>query len=78
LQDKTNRLYYAGEDLPLGESDGAVNFRSVGAAARLALESQLTEMHIVVRYDVVPCEISLPVLTEWSDFDRPQLSGPKG
>jgi hypothetical protein len=78
LQDRTNRLYYTGEDRPLGESDRAMNFASVGAAARLALGSQLTEMHIIVRYDVVACEISLPVLAEWSDFDRSHPSGPKG
>jgi hypothetical protein len=66
LQDRTNRLYYAGRDRPLSGSDEALNFASVGAAARIALESRLTEMQIIVRYDVAACEISLPVLAEWS------------
>jgi hypothetical protein len=47
-----------------------MNFATVGAAAKVALENQLTQMHIVLRYDVAPCEISLPVLSEWSNFDR--------
>lgn len=70
LQDRKNRLYYAGQDFPLGGSEGAMNFASVGAAAKVALEKQLTQMQIVVRYAVAPCEISLPVLAEWSNFER--------
>jgi hypothetical protein len=70
LQDRKNRLYYAGQGFPLAGYDGALNFASVGAAAKIALEKRLTQMQIVVRYDVAPCEISLPVLAEWSNFDR--------
>src|SRR5262245_7982860 len=70
LQHRNKRLYYAGQDFPLVESDGAMTFASVGAAAKVALEKRLTEMQIVVRYAVAPCEISLPVLPEWSNFDR--------
>jgi hypothetical protein len=70
LQDRKNRLYYAGQGFPLGGCDGALNFASVGAAAKIALEKRLAHMQIVVRYDVAPCEISLPVLPEWSNFDR--------
>jgi hypothetical protein len=70
LQDRKNRLYYTGQDFPLGGCDGAMNFASVGAAAKVALEKRLTQMQIVVRYEVAPCEISLPVLAEWSNFDR--------
>ena len=44
LQDKKNRLYYASQSFPLGDSDWAMNFASVGAAAKLALERRLTEM----------------------------------
>jgi hypothetical protein len=70
LQHQKKGLYYAGQDFPLGGFEGAMNFASVGAAARLALEKRLTQMQIVVRYEVAPCEISLPVLPEWSNFDR--------
>jgi len=70
LQHRKKRLYYAGHDFPLVESEGATNFASVGAAAKVALENRLAQMHIVLRYDVAPCEISLPVLPEWSDFDE--------
>ena len=70
LQDRKNRLYYTGQDFPLGGFEGAMNFASVGAAAKVALEKRLTHMQIVVRYAVAPCEISLPVLAEWSKFDR--------
>jgi len=75
LQHKKKRLYYAGQDFPLVESEGAMNFTSVGAAAKVALEKGLTEMQIVLRYAVAPCEISLPVLPEWSNFDR--KAGPR-
>lgn len=70
LQHRRKRLYYAGQDFPLVESDGAMTFASVGAAAKVALEKRLTEMQIVLHYTVAPCEISLPVLPEWSNFDR--------
>jgi hypothetical protein len=70
LQHRKNRLYYTGQDFPLGAFEGAMNFATVGAAAKVALEKRLTQMQIVVRYDVAPCEISLPVLAEWSQFDR--------
>lgn len=70
MQHRNKRLYYAGQDFPLVQFEGAMNFATVGAAAKVALEKRLTEMHIVLRYDVAPCEISLPVLAEWSNFDR--------
>jgi hypothetical protein len=70
LQDRQNRLYYAGQNFPLSGFEGALNFASVGAAAKVALEKRLTQMQIVLRSDVAPCEISLPVLAEWSHFDR--------
>jgi hypothetical protein len=70
LQDRKNRLYYTGQDFPLSGSEGALNFTSVGAAAKVALEKQLTQMQIVVRYAVAPGEIGLPVLAEWSNFEQ--------
>jgi hypothetical protein len=76
LQHRKNRLYYAGQNFPLGGADGALNFASVGAAAKIALEKRLTQMQIVLRYDVAPCEISLPVLAEWSNFDKKDRSTP--
>jgi hypothetical protein len=76
LQDRKNRLYYAGQNFPLGGSKEALNFASVGAAAKVALEKRLTQMQIVLRSDVSPCEISLPVLAEWSHFDRKSAPQP--
>lgn len=70
LQHRRKRLYYAGQEFPLVESGGAMIFASVAAAAKVALDEGLTQMQIVVRYAVAPCEITLPVLAEWSNFER--------
>ena len=69
LQDTASELYYTGHDCPLGEAERAMNFGSVGDAAKLVLEERLTGMQIVVRYDLVACEIRLPVLREWCRFN---------
>jgi hypothetical protein len=65
LQDTTNRLYYTGQYSPPGGFELAMNFGSVGGAAEAALEERLTGMEIVVRYEIVPGEIRLPILAEW-------------
>lgn len=71
LQDRSNRLYYTGQNSPLGELDRAINFATVGAAAQLALAQRLPQMQIVVRYDVAAAEVSLPVLAEWPGAAKP-------
>jgi hypothetical protein len=68
LQNITNGLYYAGQDCPLGGSELAMSFASVGGAAKVALKARLLGMQIVVRFDVVACEIRLPILAEWCKF----------
>jgi len=69
LQDTASRLYYTGQNCPLGVAERAMIFGSVGSAAKLALEERLSGMQIVVRYDLVACEIGLPILAEWCSFN---------
>ena len=67
LQDRTNRLYYTGTHCLPGSSERAINFSSVREAAKVALGERMTGMEIVVHYEVVGCEVHLPVLAEWCE-----------
>jgi hypothetical protein len=49
----------------------ALQFESVALATRFALDENLPETELVIRYDGVPQEVALPLLREWCNFGHP-------
>ena len=71
LRNKKTRLYCAesrGWTAAVGE---AVSFTSVPHAARFARDRKLPELEVVVKCDTLPDEVTVPLVPEWCDFDRP-------
>ena len=73
LRNRRTTLYYVGLNQSGVEHQGALDFASVGSAAKFTFEEKLADMEIILRYDSCDGEISLPVLPEWCLFEERAL-----
>ena len=72
LRNKNDRLYWADLSGWVAGSGQAFDFGNVPRAARFALDGRLAPMEIVLRCDVLPDEVTMPVLAEYCDGDFSQ------
>ena len=70
LRNKKSRLYRAGSDEWAAVPEMALAFTSVPEPARVALDGNWAEMEIVIRYEILPDEVAVPVLPEWRDHAK--------
>jgi hypothetical protein len=68
LRNTKTRLYCADSNGWAAAAGQALDFTSVPHAARFALDGRLPELEIVVRYDSLAEEITVPLLPEWCDL----------
>jgi hypothetical protein len=71
LRNKRTRLYCAGSDGWAPAIGQAVEFTSVRRAITFAVEESMPETEVVVRCDLLAEEVTLPLVPEWRDYDRP-------
>lgn len=69
---KIKGQYYRGANQEGGLSDEPVEFASVAAATRFALQERLPDVEIALRCDYVDREVGMPVLREWCELDERQ------
>jgi len=67
LKAKRTGLYYRGAGKLSVSRDEALEFPSVPAAARCAINEQLTNVEIALRCDYLDREIPLPVMSAWCE-----------
>ena len=71
LRNKKTRLYCAGTNGWATAMGQAVEFTSVRWAIAFAVEGSMPETEVVVRYDLLAEEVTLPLVPEWRDFAQP-------
>ena len=71
LRNTKTRLYCADSNRWAAALGQALDFTSVPHATRFALDERLPEIEIVVRYDSLEEEVTVPLLPEWCDFHQP-------
>ena len=67
LRDRKTRLYSAGTNEWVASVGQALDFETVAQATRLALDGNWPDLEMVVRYDVLPEEVAVPILAAWRD-----------
>ena len=72
LRNKKTRLYCASSSEWAPAMAQALLFPSVGQAARFAFDEKVPEAEIVLRYDLLDKEVSLPLLRELCDVGEPR------
>jgi hypothetical protein len=70
LRNTKTRLYCADPNGWAAAAGQALDFTSVPHAARFALDERLLGFEIVVRYDSLEEEVTVPLLAEWCDLDH--------
>ena len=68
LRNTKTRLYCADSNGWAAVWGQARDFTSVPHAVRFALDGDLPDIEIVLRYEMLPDEVALPLLPEWCDY----------
>ena len=71
LRNRKTRLYCAESSEWVPAAGQAFDFTSVSLATRFALDQRLLEIELVVKYDLLPDEVPVPLLPEWRNFGQP-------
>ena len=71
LRNKRTRLYCAGSNDWAVAMGQAVEFTSVRRAITFAVDGSMPETEVVVRYDLLAEEVTLPLVPEWRDCAQP-------
>jgi hypothetical protein len=72
LRSKKTQLYRSGAKGWVVAPEEALGFASVPQATRFALDEQVPEAEIVLRFGLLPDEVVVPVLPEYCCFPQPQ------
>ena len=72
LRNKQTRLYCASSSEWAPEMAQALLFTTVPHAARFAFDEEVSEVEIVLKYDLLDQEVSLPLLRELCDAGEPR------
>jgi hypothetical protein len=70
LRNRQTHLYCAARNEWTVALAQALLFNSLPEAARFAFHHELSEAEIVVRYEVLDQEVTVPLLPEWCDLDQ--------
>jgi hypothetical protein len=72
LRSKKTRLYRTGSNGWAAAIGQAVEFTSVPRAIKFALDGSLREAEVVIRCDLLAEEVTLPLVADWHEPDRPR------
>jgi hypothetical protein len=76
LRNKKTRLFCADPDGWTGAVEQALDYSSISQATRFALDEELPFIELVVKYDILPDEVPVPLLPQWRDFGKLASAAP--
>jgi hypothetical protein len=69
LRNRKTGLYCTNSNAWAATASQALDFASVPQATRFALDGNLPETEIVLKSDLLPDEVVVPLLSEWCDLN---------
>ena len=71
LRSRITRLYCAESNEWSAATGQALDFTCIARATRFALAESMPGIELVLKYDMLPDEVPVPLLAQWRDFGQP-------